>query len=84
MLAGKKPLAAFSERYPCGEAKDSIIPEGVFNSHVESGRIIKREHRRRTINHQTPKNKGSEPDASLRRCRASSDKAASGSVTPTD
>jgi len=44
MLAGKKPLAAFSERYPCGEDEGSIIPEGVFNSHVESGRIIRREH----------------------------------------
>jgi hypothetical protein len=44
MLAGKKPLAAFSETYPSLDAERGLIPEKAFQSHVESGRIVKREH----------------------------------------
>jgi len=44
MLAGKKPLSAFSEAYPSLDEERGLIPERAFQTHVESGRIIKREH----------------------------------------
>src|SRR5260370_24075614 len=43
MLAGTKPLAAFSEGYPSLHGL-CVIPEREFESHVAAGRIIKREH----------------------------------------
>jgi hypothetical protein len=44
MLAGKKPLSAFSEAYPSLDEERGLIPERAFQTHVDSGRIIKREH----------------------------------------
>jgi hypothetical protein len=40
MLDGVKPLAVFSDQYPPGEY--SVIPEKAFDSHVETGRFVKR------------------------------------------
>ncbi len=57
MLAGKKPLAAFSETYPGVEAERGLIPEDAFHPHVESGRIVKREHIS-PPNEKSPKLKG--------------------------
>jgi len=40
MLAGKKPLAVFSEEYPLLRG-DSLLPEAYFDVHVASGRFVK-------------------------------------------
>jgi hypothetical protein len=43
MLAGTKPLAAFSDAYPSLHGR-CVIPEREFEPHVAAGRIIKRQY----------------------------------------
>ena len=42
MLAGKKPLAVFSDDISC-LPNDEIIPEEIFSRYVESGQFIRKE-----------------------------------------
>jgi hypothetical protein len=57
MLVGKKPLSAFSEAYPSLDEERGLIPEKAFQKHVDSGRIVKREHISQP-NENSPKFKG--------------------------
>jgi hypothetical protein len=43
MLAGTKPLAIFSDRYPA-KPETEDIPERFFDPHVATGRLVKREY----------------------------------------